>query len=124
MNHARAAGERTEKTNHEIDGVICRKNAEVADTGPERINRSERDALFEIIFVHHHAAFGAAASARGIDDCGQVFAFAGNESRFRIAAHRLIEMGFPSLGTGEVCVCGRFGNQNSLDVQCGGSAGS
>jgi hypothetical protein len=37
MDYRGSASERTEKSDHEIDGVIGRKNTEVADAGPERI---------------------------------------------------------------------------------------
>ena len=63
MHYRRTANEGAEETNHEIDRVIRRQDAEVAHTRRKRIERSERDALLEIIFVRHHAAFGTAAGA-------------------------------------------------------------
>ena len=63
MHYRRAANERAEEANHEIDSVIRRQDAEVAHARRKRIKRGERDALLEIIFVRHHAAFGAAAGA-------------------------------------------------------------
>src|SRR5260370_35078314 len=68
MDDARSAGERAEKTDHEIDGMICRKNDEVATAWPKRIERGEGDALFEIIFMHHHAALGTAACTGRLDE--------------------------------------------------------
>ena len=82
MHDCGAANERTEKADHEIDRVIRGKNAEVTEPGRERIERSERDALLEIILVRHHAAFGNATGAGGVDDRGDIFARARHERRF------------------------------------------
>src|SRR5712664_4497230 len=56
-----AASERCETAHHDIDGMVGRQDTEVAHARPERINRSERDALLQIVLVRHHAAFGTAA---------------------------------------------------------------
>src|SRR5260370_39806450 len=61
MKNRRSAGERHEKTDHEIKGMVGREDTEVAHAWPEWIKRCERDALLQIIFVRHHAAFRAAA---------------------------------------------------------------
>src|SRR5271157_586798 len=63
MHYGRPANERPEETNHEVDGVIRRQDAEVAHAWRKRIKGGESDALLEIILVRHHAAFGTAAGA-------------------------------------------------------------
>src|SRR5882672_12049617 len=68
MHHRRTADEGPEEADHEVDRMIGGQDAEVAKVGSERIERGERNALFHIIFVSHHAALGAAASAGGIHD--------------------------------------------------------
>src|SRR6266571_3967205 len=60
MYDRRAARERSQKTNHEINRMICWQDAEIAHAWPERIKRRERDALLQIIFVRHHATLRAA----------------------------------------------------------------
>jgi hypothetical protein len=79
--------------------VIGGEDAEVADAGPELIKRSERDALFEIIFVGHQAALGTAAGSGGIDDGGEVLAFTRNECGGGVTAEF-----FPTMGAGEIGV--------------------
>src|SRR5215468_4644269 len=105
MYHACAACKRTEKTDHEIDRMICRKNTEIAHARPKRVERSESDALLKIILVRHHAAFGAATGSGGIDDACNVFSLARNENWFRYAAKF-----FPSLSAGKIGVCWGFGD--------------
>ena len=51
MHDRGAAGERADEADHEIYRVIRGEDAEVAHAGPEGIERGQRDALFEIIFV-------------------------------------------------------------------------
>src|SRR5712675_3800883 len=86
MHHSGTADEGAEKTDHEINRVIGGEDAEIAKAGSEGVDGSERDALLEIVFVSHHAAFWAAAGAGGIDDGGHVAALARNEGRFPGAA--------------------------------------
>ena len=116
MDDASSAGERAEKTDHEIDGVIRGKNAEIADARPKRIERGERDALFEIILVRHHAALWTAACTGGVDDAGYVFSFARDEHRFGG-----VSKFFPALRAGEFGVRRTFGHQHQLDVLCRGT---
>src|SRR5947207_179958 len=118
VNDAGSTGKWTEKADHEIDGVIRWQNAEIADAGPEWIERSESDTLFEIIFVGHHAAFGAAAGAGGVDDGGEVFAFAGNELRSGAGIGTFFELGFPAVSASEIGVGRSFGNENGFQI-CG-----
>src|SRR5260370_42349671 len=107
MHDAGAAGERAEKADHKIDGVVGGENAEVTHAWPEWIERRESDALLEIIFVGHHAAFGAAAGSGRIDNGGDVFAFAGHEGG-RDTASKF----FPALGASEIGVGRRFGDED------------
>jgi len=105
------------KTNHEIDGMIRRQNTEVTHARPKRIKRCERDALLQIIFVRHHATFGAAARPGGVDNARRVLAFARDEDRLACSAKF-----FPALCAGEIGVCRRLGDQNGLHVSRSGSA--
>src|SRR5262249_17828109 len=75
------ASERTEKGHQELNCVVGGEDAEITNARPEGIERSERDALFQVIFVRHHAALGAAAGAGGIDNASEVLAFAQDERR-------------------------------------------
>src|SRR5467141_589500 len=100
-----AARKRSEKTNHEIDGMVCWKDTEVADARPEWINQCQRDALFQIIIVRHHAALRSAACAGGVDYASRVLAFARDEDRFARSAKF-----FPALGACEIGICRRFGD--------------
>ena len=111
MHDRRAAREWPEKTNHEIDGMICRQNAEVAHARPKRIKRCERNALLKIVFVRHHAALGAAARPRGVDNACRVLTFTRDENRFAVSAKF-----FPALCAGEVGVGWRFRDQNGSNV--------
>src|SRR5882757_5217801 len=117
MHYAGAAGDRAEKADHNIDGVVGGENAEVTHAWPKWIERSERYALLEIIFVGHHAAFGAAAGSGRIDDGGDVLAFAGHEGG-REAASKF----FPALGASEIGVGRRFGDKDGLNVKSSGTA--
>src|SRR5260370_12462013 len=109
MNDRGPTGERSEKTHHEIDGVIRRQNAEVAHARPEGIEGSERDARLQIVLVRYHAAFGASASPRGVDNAGRIPPAARNENRFPCASKL-----FPALRAGKNSVCRRLGNKNRL----------
>ena len=79
MHDGGAAGEGANETDHEINRVIRGENAEIAHAGPKGIERRERNALLEIIFVRQDAAFRASAGAGRIDDAGRVFALARGE---------------------------------------------
>src|SRR5262245_28997924 len=109
MHYAGSTGEWAEEADHEIDGVIGWENAEVAHAGREGIERGEGDALFEIVFVGHHTALGKTAGARGIDDGGDVLAFARGKCRFRAYAEF-----FPAMGAEEIGAGGGFGDEDSL----------
>src|SRR5277367_918824 len=117
MHYCRSANERTEEAHHEIDGVIRRENTEITNARRERINRSERDALLEVIFVRHHAAFGATAGARGIDDARRVIPRARSEGCFARTAKL-----FPALSAAEFGIGGRLSHQNSLYFCCSRAA--
>src|SRR5689334_25189386 len=54
MHDGGATGERPEESHHEIDGVVCRQDAEVTHSGPKRIQRCQSDALLQVILVRHH----------------------------------------------------------------------
>src|SRR5581483_2903566 len=81
MDDAGAADEGPEEAHHEVNGVIRGKNAQITHARPEGINRRERDALFEIVLVRHHAALRPAARAGGIDNWGESAAAARDEKR-------------------------------------------
>src|SRR5580693_8849428 len=119
MHDRGAARERPEESDHEVDRVIRGQDAEVAHTWPKRIKRGERDALFEVIFVRHHAAFGTAARAGRIDDAGYFFARAWNECWFAAAAKF-----FPALSATEVSVRWCFRHENGAQVRRGRAARS
>src|SRR5260370_28621696 len=97
MNDSCAARKRSEKTHHEINGMVRWQDTEVAHARPEWINRGERDALLQIIFVRHHAALGAAACPGGVDNARRVLAFARDEYRLRFPPQN-----FPPPRAGEV----------------------
>src|SRR5882672_61013 len=111
MHHRGAADEGAEETNHEVDCVIGGKDTQVAKAGSEGIDRGQRDTLLEIILVGHHAAFGAAAGAGGIDDGGDIAAPTRDEGRFAVAAEF-----FPAMCTKEIDVCWSLRNQNGLEI--------
>src|SRR5712664_2006048 len=114
MNDGSATDKGAEEADHEVDGVIGRKDAEVAETWSEGIDRSEGDALLEIVFVGHHAAFGAAAGAGGVDDGGDVAALAWDEGGFASSAKF-----FPALRAGEIGVWRGFGNEERFQIYSG-----
>src|SRR4051794_24931358 len=107
------ANEGAEKADHEIDGVIRRKNAQVAKAGLEGIQRSKRHALLEIIFVGHDAAFGAPTSSGGVDDRGGINARPRHEHRGRLGAKIL-----PWQGSGEIGIWRSLSHQHSVQI-CG-----
>jgi len=114
-----SANERPEEAHHEVNGVIRRQDAEVTNARRKRIDRSERNALFEVILVRQQAAFGTAAGAGRIDDASHVLACARNEGWFAAP----LEL-FPSLGASEIGARGRFGHQDSLHIRgCGAALG-
>src|SRR5258708_39244045 len=113
-----AASKRPEKSDHEIDGMIRRQNTEVAHARPEWINRGERDALLQIIFVRHHAPLWAAARSGRVHNAGRVLAFARDEHRFARSTKF-----FPALRAGEIGVCRRFGDQHGSNVGGSSAAG-
>ncbi|SRR6266404_2587933 len=115
MDDACATGKRAKEPNHKIDGMVRRENAEVTHTGPEGIERRERNALLEIIFVRHHAALWAATGSGGVDDAGDVFSFARHENRFNLATEF-----FPPLRSGEISVRWGLGDKDQLYIfDCG-----
>ncbi len=118
MHDCRSARERPKKTHHEINSVVCGQNAEIAYARPERIQRCERDALLQIIFVRHHAAFRTSASSGRVDDAGIARAFTRDENRFASPAKFL-----PAFCAGKIGVCRSFSNQYGLHVRRGGAAG-
>src|SRR5580693_7843330 len=97
MHHRCPTNERSKETDHEIDGVIRRQNAQVTHARRKRINGCECDALLEVILVRHHAAFGAAAGARRIYDACHIFARALNEDWLAAASELL-----PALRASEI----------------------
>src|SRR5258706_5610140 len=115
MNYSGTADEGPEETDHKINRVIRGKDAEIAKTGSEGVDRSERDALLEIILVGHHTAFWAATSAGGIDNGGHVAALTRNESRFPGAAKF-----FPANCTGKINIWWCFGDEDGFEICCGG----
>src|SRR5262249_541951 len=112
MDDASPASERPEEANHEVNRVIGRKDAEITDPGPEGIKRRKGDALLEIVFVGHHAAFGAATCPGGVDDAGEVFALARSEAGRRFFGAEFL----PTVSAGEVGGGGSFGEENALQV--------
>src|SRR5205823_10165096 len=105
MDHARAADERADESDHEIDRVVCGQNAEIPRSGPEWIPGSQGLALLEIIFMSEYATLGAAAGAGGIHDASCVFAGAGYKVRVALAAEF-----FPAISTAELCGGRRLGH--------------
>src|SRR5260370_40772502 len=110
MNDRGPTGERSEKTDHESDGGIRGQYAEVAHARPEGIERSERDALLQIVFVRYHAAFWASASPREVDNAGRIPPAARNENRFPCASKL-----FPASRATKNSGCRRLGDRNLLD---------
>src|SRR5215472_224118 len=85
MYDGRATGKRPEKSHHKVDGVVRGQNTEIANSRPKRIERSQRDALLQVIFVGHHAALGAAAGSGRIHDAGGFLTLARNQSWLSLA---------------------------------------
>ncbi len=111
MDYSAAAGERHDKSAHEINRVIGRNNAQVARAGPERKNRGHGSALFQIIFVGQHATLRPASRSRRIHDARIVFPRTSPE--FRRVRDAIF---FPAQRTPEVGVRRRFGNQNRAQL--------
>src|SRR5205823_10007558 len=86
MHHTCAAYKWPNESDHEINGVVCGKNAQVTHSRPERIPRRQRFALLEIIFVGQHAAFWPAPRAGGIHDASGILSFTGDQTRIAFAA--------------------------------------
>ena len=105
MDHACAANERADESDHEINRVVCGQNAEIPHSGPEWIPSGQRLALLEIIFVSEYATLGAAAGAGGIHDASCVFPSAGYKVRVALAAKF-----FPAISTAELCGGWRLGH--------------
>src|SRR5260370_36085691 len=99
VNDGRAVHERIEKTKHEVNRAVRRKNAEVSCARPQRIQSRKRHALLQIVFVGHHAAFGSAAGAGGVDDGGDIAALAWDEGGVARSAKF-----FPALHTVDIRV--------------------
>ena len=111
MHHARAADERPDKADHEIDGVIRGQNTQVAHARPEGIQRDQRLALLQIIFMGEHASLGTPAGPGRIDDAGHVLRCARHKYRLTFAAKFL-----PAKRAREVRSRRRFRHQNGLHV--------
>src|ERR1700692_1261453 len=82
MHYPGSANERPKKSHHKIDGVICGQDTQVAHSRSEGVERSERHALLQIIFMRHHAAFWPAAGSRRIHNRRGVAARAWPKLRF------------------------------------------
>src|SRR5215470_2188077 len=113
MDDRGSTSERTEEADHEVDRVVGGKNAEVAHARPKRVQRSEGDALLEIIFVRHHTALRAPAGPRGVDDAGEIFALAGDQYRRSI----FVSECFPTLRSRKIGVWRSLGDQNGLHAR-------
>src|SRR6266849_8877687 len=97
MNYARTANKRPDKADHEVDGVVRRQNAEITHARPKGIQRSQRLALLQIIFVGEHAPLGTAAGPGRIDDAGHVLALARDEHGVTLASKI-----FPAMSTRKI----------------------
>src|ERR1051326_2049973 len=97
MDNARAAHERADEADHEIDSMVRRQNTEIANAGPKGIPGRQSLALFEVVLVRQHTAFRTAAGSGGIDDAGGILTLAGNKHRIAAAAEVL-----PAKGTGQL----------------------
>ena len=64
MHHTSSAYERSDKTHHEVDRVIGRKNAQIPHARPKGIPRRQRATLFQIVLVGENASLRPAARAR------------------------------------------------------------
>src|SRR5258707_384842 len=113
MHYGGSTDEGAEKADHEVDGVIRGQNAEIAHARCEGIDGSERDALLEIVFVGHHAAFGAAAGAGGVDDGGDIAALTSDEGGFAGGAEV-----FPAVRAGQIGVWRSLCDEDRFEI-CG-----
>ena len=109
MHDAGSANKRTDKTNHEINGVVGRQNAEVAHTRPEGVPRDQCLALLQVIFVGKHTSLGPAASPRGIDDAGHILTLPRHKHGITLAAKI-----FPALRPCKISTRRRLGHQHGL----------
>src|ERR1700720_3926324 len=112
-----SARKRSEKTHHEIDGMVRGQDTEVAHARPERINRCQGDALLQIVLMRHHATLRAAARPGGVDDASRFLAFACDEYRLVFSAKI-----FPAPRASEISVCRCFRHQHGLHVRRGSAA--
>src|SRR5437762_6623534 len=112
-----AARKRTEKTHHEIDGMVRWQDTEVAYARPEWINRCEREALLQIVLVRHHATLRAAARPGRVDYASRILAFARDEHRPVFSAKI-----FPAPRAGEIDTCRCSRHQHGLHVRRGCAA--
>src|SRR5208282_649484 len=103
MHHASAADERADEANHEINRVVGRQNAKVANSWPEWVPCRQRLALLQIIIMREHASFGPPAGAGRIDDAGDIRPPSRN--KFRIALTAEI---FPAIGPRKIGSQRRF----------------
>ncbi len=76
MNYGAAAGEGHDEAAHEINRMIRGNDAQVVRAGPEREDRRDGHALFEIILVRENATLRAARGPGRIDDACRIFACA------------------------------------------------
>src|SRR3974390_1910194 len=79
MHHGGPANKWPEKSHHEIDRVIRRKDAEISDAGPKWIPGGQCRTLLQIVSVRQHAALRASTSTGGKDNAGKIFPFASYE---------------------------------------------
>src|SRR3954465_12758350 len=112
MHNRGPANEGAKKADHEIDGVIRRKNAQVMKAGLEGIQRSERHALLEIIFVGHDASLGAPAGSGGVDDGGGITACPRHERGGRVGTKI-----FPPQSSGEIGVWRSLSHQYGAQLR-------
>src|SRR6266699_716610 len=110
MNHARAADERSDKANHEINRMIRGQNTEVADPRPEWIPGRERLALFEIFFVRQDTALRLTARPRGIHNASSVFTTTRDEVWITLATKF-----FPPISSPELRAGRRFCHQHNSE---------
>ena len=81
VHHHRAAEIRTEKSNHEVDGVVRRKNAEIANARRKGMQREKRLQLLQVIPVREDASLGTPSRSRRVHDARGIPTFAGHERR-------------------------------------------
>jgi hypothetical protein len=90
MDHRGTTQVRSDESHHEVDGVIRGKDAEVAESGTERMQLGERAKLLQVVAVREQAAFGAAAGAGAVHDARDVVAGAGDDGRRVVGAGRVL----------------------------------